>query len=164
MLEELVLLVTPQFSNSVVSLKVHDNGGDCPLWASGYQNEFKQSLLNLVSNSFDSIVEKGIVIKDRDGSNWLNGMVVISLSVIGGHVVIEVIDNGLGIPANNADKIFEPYFTSKEDKGTGIGLYMSRLIIEDSMGGRLSFASESGDTVFKIEIPRDIPESTVDNV
>ena len=163
-IEELVLLVTPQFSSSVVRLKIVDNLGDSQLRTSGYQNEFKQSLLNLVSNSFDSIIEKGIAIKVRDGSSWLNGMVVICLSVTADHVVIEVIDNGLGIPAENVDKVFEPYFTSKADKGTGIGLYMSRLIVEDSMGGRLSFTSEPGDTVFKVEIPRDIPESMVINV
>ena len=163
-IEELILLVTPQFSNSVVTLKVLDNSGDSPMRVSGYQNEFKQSLLNLVSNSFDSIIEKCSVIKDRDGSDWLDGMIVICLSVTAGNVIVEVIDNGLGIPADYVDKVFEPYFTSKADKGTGIGLYMSRIIIEDSMGGRLSFSSELGNTVFKIEIPRDIPESAVTNV
>jgi len=67
--------------------------------------------------------------------------------------VIEVRDNGAGIPAEHAEKVYEPYFTSKpEGKGTGIGLYMSKLIVEESMGGRLSFTSSGQGTVFRIEL------------
>jgi len=84
-------------------------------------------------------------------------IVAISVGREDGSVVIEVEDNGCGIPHEIADKIFEPYFTSKsESKGTGIGLYMSKLIIEESMGGRLSFTSGPDGTVFKIKLARDI--------
>ncbi len=163
-IEEVVLLVTPQFSNSGVSLTVLDGTGGSPLEIRGYQNEFKQSVLNLVSNSFDSIIDKASDGNRFVGSGGFSGLVEICLSAEADHVVIEVRDNGGGIPTEYSDKVFEPYFTSKSsDKGTGIGLYMSRLIIEESMGGRLGFTSGPDGTVFRIEIPRDLAEEADTN-
>jgi signal transduction histidine kinase len=84
--------------------------------------------------------------------------VVISLAADadGTAVAIEVRDNGCGIPPEIAEKIWEPYFTSKpEGKGTGIGLYMSKLIIEESMGGSLGFTTLAEGTAFRIVLPRD---------
>jgi signal transduction histidine kinase len=163
-IEEVVLLVSPQFSNSGVRLEVLDNSGDCPLEIRGYQNEFKQSVLNLVSNSFDSINDKKSGGNCFDGVEGFNGLVVIQLGVGPERVVIEVRDNGNGIPADYADKVFDPYFTSKAaDKGTGIGLYMSRLIIEESMGGTLGFTSGPEGTVFRMEIPRELAEEADTN-
>jgi signal transduction histidine kinase len=155
---EAVLLASPQFADSRVSLEILDKLGDCVSEISGYQNEFKQAILNLVSNSFDAIIEKGSNLQCVDESGGFNGLVVICLTVEAENVVIEVRDNGGGIPTEYNDKVFEPYFTSKADKGTGIGLYMTKLIIEESMGGRLGFTSGPDGTVFRIEIPRGLPE------
>jgi C4-dicarboxylate-specific signal transduction histidine kinase len=149
-ISEVMHLVSAQFANSDVSLKIIDNSPDYLLMIAGYQNEFKQSILNIVSNAFDAI--KANDLPERDAA----GLVTISIGSEDDHIVIEVMDNGCGIPSELADKIFEPYFTSKsEGNGTGIGLYMSRLIIEESMGGRLSFTSGPGGTKFKIELARD---------
>jgi signal transduction histidine kinase len=157
-IHEVALLVAPQFTESGVSLEIVDNSGDGTLDIKGYQNEFKQSILNLVSNSLDSIVEK------RLQGNWPEngadgkGVVVLYLAKKADFVVIEVWDNGCGIPCEYGDKVFEPYFTSKSAaKGTGIGLYMSKLIIEESMGGRLSYTSGAEGTVFRIELAQDDP-------
>lgn len=150
-ISDVAQLVAAQFATSGVSLKIIDKSPDNRLVIEGYQNEFKQSLLNLVSNAFDAIKAN-----DRPEQNYA-GIVAISVGREDGSVVIEVEDNGCGIPHEIADKIFEPYFTSKsESKGTGIGLYMSKLIIEESMGGRLSFTSGPDGTVFKIKLARDI--------
>lgn len=157
-IDEVVLLSTPQFANSSVSLRVIDNLSGRRLTVKGYQNEFKQSLLNLVSNAFDAIIDKTPHYVRADEEHDSHGQVVISLAAENRLAVIEVRDNGCGIPPEYADKVFEPYFTNKSGtKGTGIGLYMSRLIVEESMGGRLSFTSEPGGTVFKIELPTDEP-------
>lgn len=150
-ISEVAHLVDAQFANSGVSLKILDKSPDYRLVIEGYQNEFKQSLLNLISNAFDAIKEN-----DRPEQD-VTGIVTISVGREDENVVIEVKDNGCGIPLEIADKIFEPYFTSKsEGKGTGIGLYMSKLIIEESMGGRLSFTSGPDGTVFKIKLARDL--------
>jgi PAS domain S-box-containing protein len=156
-IQEVVLLVAPKFANSGVNLEVVDNSPGCRMYIKGYQNEFKQSVLNLVSNSFDAIMTKTDEGRRPDGTVDYNGLIVISLAVQEDHVVIEVEDNGCGIPDEYADKIFEPYFTTKSaDKGSGIGLYMARLIIEESIGGRLNFRSGPDGTVFRIEVPREL--------
>jgi signal transduction histidine kinase len=98
----------------------------------GYPNEFSQVLMNLFSNSKDILKEKLdgkkyieiIVSKDKDNSD------------IG---VISVIDNGGGISKEVQDRMFDPYFTTKhQSSGTGIGLYMSKEIIEKQMNGSIT--------------------------
>ena len=67
---------------------------------------------------------------------------------------IDISDNGCGIPADIAAQIFVPYFTTKEESGgTGIGLYMCRMIVEDSLGGHLSLVENTIGTIFRIELP-----------
>jgi signal transduction histidine kinase len=70
-------------------------------------------------------------------------------------MIIHIKDNGCGIPAGLVAQIFDPYFTTKEEgEGTGIGLYMSRVIVEDHLDGRISIAeSLDGGAVFIIELP-----------
>jgi signal transduction histidine kinase len=63
-----------------------------------------------------------------------------------------VSDNGGGVPATILDKIFEPYFSTKEG-GTGIGLYMSRQIVERSLGGRIGGANVDGGAEFDVLVP-----------
>ena len=64
-----------------------------------------------------------------------------------------VADNAGGVPENVMNKIFEPYFTTKEtDKGTGIGLFMSKNIIEKNMGGRLVVRNIGEGAEFRIEV------------
>lgn len=70
-------------------------------------------------------------------------------------MIIEISDNAGGIPDAIINKIFEPYFTTKEEgKGTGIGLFMSKRIIEENMKGRLSAANTQHGAVFTIVLPR----------
>lgn len=151
-LEDAVQLVSAQFANSGITVCVTNTSTE-PIKVSGYPNEFKQVVLNLVSNGRDAILE-------RRQRTVLAGQVArthdeIALSVHGeaNKVVIKVRDSGCGIPPEIAERVFDPYFTTKpEGKGTGIGLYMSRLIIEESMGGHLDFQSGPDGTVFTIEL------------
>jgi signal transduction histidine kinase len=64
---------------------------------------------------------------------------------------LRVLDNAGGIKAKNLQKIFEPYFTTKE-KSSGIGLYMSKMIVEKNLGGSLTVENKNSGAVFKIEI------------
>ncbi len=105
----------------------------------GYPNEFVQVILNIVSNAKDAIVSNGVQ----------NGFVKINISKTNDYSKIEITDNGGGVPLDIIDKAFDPYFTTKE-KGTGIGLYMSKVIIEDNMGGSIKIESKDGQTTVTI--------------
>lgn len=155
-LQEVAQLVAVQFANSGVTIKVADNAPSMQLMVRGFQNEFKQSVLNLVSNAFDAIIEKKEQGDAADNEHEYAGCVILAVAHAPDTIIIEVRDNGCGIPPEYADKIFDPYFTSKsEGKGTGIGLYMSKLIVEESLGGKLRFDSSPAGTVFRIELAED---------
>jgi len=86
-------------------------------------------------------------------SAGVKGLIAIDFEHPGERVVIRVTDNGGGIPAGIMDRIFEPYFSTKEPgRGTGIGLYMSKMIIENNMGGRLTARNVDGGAEFRIEV------------
>jgi len=91
--------------------------GDASLQSEGYPGEFSQALLNLVANAKDAVVE------NRSESRRIR----ICMEGEMDQIRIEVEDNGGGIPEEILSRIFEPYFTTKEQGlGTGVGLYMSR--------------------------------------
>lgn len=122
------------------------HGAACVI--NGFPNEFAQVILNLLANARDAILDKR-----NQGATGAEAITVTAQSD-GTQIIIEVSDTGCGIPPEHADRLFEPYFTTKkEGSGTGIGLYMSRQIIEESMGGKLTFTSKPGETVFRIELP-----------
>jgi signal transduction histidine kinase len=114
----------------------------------GFPNEFAQVMLNLLANARDAILDTQRTQGDSAA------VITITAKRENNQLIIQVTDSGCGIPPDAADRIFEPYFTTKEEgQGTGIGLYMSKQIIEQSMGGTLTFTSKPGETVFRIEVP-----------
>lgn len=105
----------------------------------GYPNEFKQAMVNLVNNAKDAIDERKSKLPLED---QYRGTIEVSLQVSDKHVQIKIKDNGNGIPDELRDRIFEPYFSTKaNNKGTGIGLYMTRVIIESNMNGTISLGN-----------------------
>jgi len=112
----------------------------------GHKNELAQVLLNLINNAKDTLVERKIPDSDIN----------IEVSSDGGRARITVRDNAGGIPAGAMEKIFDPYFTTKE-KGTGIGLYMAKTIIERHMGGNIFFKNSENGAGFTIDIPLNTP-------
>lgn len=110
----------------------------------GFPGEFSQVALNLVGNARDAILASGV----RDG------VISIRLMERHGQAVIHVRDNGGGIPEANLPRVFDPYFTTKSDNGgTGLGLYMSKTIIEEHMRGSLTVANARGGARFVMRIP-----------
>jgi len=138
-----------QFSSNGITVSVSFQDCDTRL-VKGFPNEFKQVVLNLLSNSRDAILESRAV---NGGPE--KGIIAVRIWVAGGAgMSIEVSDNGCGIPEAIAPRIFDPYFTTKEETGgTGIGLYMSRMIVEDSLGGRLNLMQSPVGATFRIELP-----------
>ena len=109
----------------------------------GYQNEYAQVLLNILNNARDALTERGT--KDPK--------VTITIGAEGDRAVVTIADNAGGIPEEIMDKIFDPYFTTKGPQtGTGVGLFMSKTIIEKNMGGRLSARNTADGAEFRIEV------------
>ncbi len=108
---------------------------------SSYPNELKQVIMNLIKNAEDILIEKEIQ----------NPFIHIKTYKQEDKNILEVSDNGGGIPEDILPKIFDPYFSTKTKKdGTGLGLYMSKTIIEEHCKGSLSVSNDSQGVVFKI--------------
>ncbi|MFZ4854897.1 MAG: sensor histidine kinase [Desulfuromonadaceae bacterium] len=148
-----IRLFDPQFTSSGIEVSVACQGCDNQL-AHGYPNEFKQVILNLLGNARDAILAS------REASSEPEkGLIRVAIDATANQgMTIDVSDNGCGIAGDVALNIFDPYFTTKEESGgTGIGLYMSRMIVEDSLGGRLMLLSNQDPTTFRIELSMETP-------
>lgn len=109
----------------------------------GYPTEFSQVILNIISNAKDVLIEKNIK----------NPKIEINIESKGILSIISIKDNAGGIEEKNLEQIFDPYYSTKDSsKGTGLGLYISKLIIERNMGGDLSVSNNSEGAVFKIVV------------
>jgi signal transduction histidine kinase len=133
-------IVTKTLENNQIILNI-DAINDFEL--NGKQNTFAQVIINILNNSRDALVSNHIenkIITIKYGTNNL------------GVNYITIEDNAGGIPKDVLPKIFEPYFTTKfKNQGTGIGLYMSKMIIENQMGGKLEASNSTIGAIFKIE-------------
>ncbi|HRF57700.1 MAG TPA: ATP-binding protein, partial [Campylobacterales bacterium] len=109
-----------------------------------YKNEFEQALIILIQNAKDALMEK------RTQSAKID---ITAIRKEINKIEITVTDNAGGIQEEIIDKIFEPYFTTKDDnKGTGIGLYLAKEIIERRMNGKLYAKNGEFGAVFVIEL------------
>ncbi|MBF0342697.1 MAG: PAS domain S-box protein [Nitrospirae bacterium] len=147
-IKEVIVMVKAMLNSK--SIKVETESEE-DITVTGYHNEFMQVILNMINNSKDAILE------NRINNDIHGGIISISINKHDGIVKIEIKDNGGGIPEHVKERIFEPYFTTKgEEHGTGIGLYMSRIIIEKNMGGHLYVDNYVKDgvsgAIFTIEI------------
>lgn len=110
----------------------------------GFPNEFSQALLNILSNAKDALEE----------SSAKRKKIEVGITEDGSHGIVHICDNGGGIKDSVINRIFEPYFTTKsEGKGTGIGLYMSKIIIEENIKGSLTVKNGEEGAIFTIKIP-----------
>ncbi len=112
----------------------------------GVSNELTQVLINLLQNAKDALSE----IEDRQRE------IFVSILDEGDSVAITVCDNGHGIDNDILEKIFDPYYSTKHARqGTGLGLFMSRMIVQRSLRGTITASnSEDGGAVFVIKIPK----------
>jgi signal transduction histidine kinase len=113
----------------------------------GYGSELNQVWTNIIDNAVDA----------------MNGSGVLHLCTRrqGTQVIIEITDNGPGIPPDIMPKIFDPFFTTKPiGKGTGLGLNTSQNIIVKKHHGEISVRSQPGETTFTIKLPLELPSSS----
>lgn len=140
------LIIKSNLENSSIGykLKIENNG----LKVHGYSNEFSQVIINLLNNARDVLIERKIT----------NATILVSVYKKAAMVYVDVCDNAGGIDTESIDRIFEPYFTTREEgKGTGIGLYMSKSIIESHMQGILSAHNTDEGACLRIELSSIIP-------
>ena len=103
-----------------------------------YDSELMQVVLNILKNSLDNFQEKQIK----------NPYIKISTE----DRTLSISDNGGGIPENIISSVFDPYFSTKDEKnGTGLGLYMSKIIVEEHHNGKLSVHNTEDGVCFTIE-------------
>jgi len=109
----------------------------------GYPNEYSQAVLNILINARDALSER----------KTSNPEIKIVIRTENGKSVVTISDNAGGIPEDIIDKIFDPYFSTKgPETGTGVGLFMSKNIIEENMNGRLTVCNSGEGAEFRIEI------------
>jgi signal transduction histidine kinase len=117
------------------------------------RNELSQVILNLIANAMDALVLNHIE----------HGEITITIEEHPNRACMIIDDNAGGIPEEIIEKIFEPYFTTKSNSnGTGIGLYMSKSIIEEHMSGKLEVYNTLSGASFKITLPTDIKISDIE--
>jgi len=139
--QECLSLVDATMQDSRIEVVV-DCEHEVAVW--GYQGEFHQALMNLLMNAKDAIVENDVA-----------GRVEIHIYEQGPYGVISVTDNGGGIPEEVIAKVFDPYFTTKQ-QGVGLGLYMSRVAVVDHMQGQLQVQNIDHGAQFSVYLP--LPE------
>lgn len=108
----------------------------------GFPNEYAQVVANILGNAKDTIQERKVQ----------NGRVEIVIGQDDVYADVDIRDNGGGIAEDVLEKVFDPYFTTRE-KGTGIGLYMSKMIIENNMNGRIEVHNAGDGAEFRIALP-----------
>ncbi len=137
-IENTIDLIEASYKNSNIELQVDL---DENIELQGYPSEFSQVVLNIISNAKDALIEH------RADDRVIK---IVSFSK-DGQAIITIEDNAGGIPEDIINKIFDPYFSTKEEgKGTGIGLYMSKTIVETNMGGKLSVENADNGAVFTV--------------
>jgi len=139
-IDKALIFVEPVLKFHAIAVELD---ADPELSAIGYPKEYAQVLLNILTNARDTFNERGVE----------SPVVKVKAYADDKKAVVTITDNAGGIPDTIIDKIFDLYFTTKESSGgTGIGLYMSKNIIEKNMGGSLSVGNVNSGAQFRIEL------------
>jgi signal transduction histidine kinase len=119
---------------------------DDDIYIKTYVNELIQIVLNILNNAIDA----------HNETNFKDPFIKVSVKKMGSNIWIYIVDNAGGIEEENLPKLFEPYFSTKGKNGTGLGLYMSQMIIEKQFNGEIEIKTSENFTTFIIRLPKDI--------
>jgi signal transduction histidine kinase len=144
LIEEAIQLIEHEIKKRNITVIHKTASSPATIWSA--PSELRQAFLNLLTNAAHAI--------DSDGS------ITISMEDMGEQLAIRISDSGKGIPKENMDKIFEPFFSTKSPgEGTGLGLFVTRGIIE-KLGGTIKAESTIGQgTRFCVRLPKDLMEA-----
>jgi signal transduction histidine kinase len=147
-----VKLMEAQMRHNNINLIIKNKTGADSLIVFGYQGEFIHVLVNVLANAKEAILEKE---KNGQEENPGTRLIEIVVSEKSASAIIEIRDSGCGIPEHLLPKIFNPYYTTKgASSGTGMGLYMSKMIIEKEMDGELRAENTATGARFTITMKR----------
>ena len=141
-LEKVIGLIDPMLKQNSITLLL-ECGRDIDI--KGYPNEFGQAVINVIKNAQDALMEKKIK----------NRIIDIKAAADEQTITLLIKDNAGGIPKERLDEVFIPYYSTKEKNGTGLGLYMTKLIIEDHMGGTIEVSNDEEGAVFNMKIKKE---------
>ncbi len=136
-------------ASSIIASSLKNNGIEFHIdikdeaFVYGYAREFSQTILNLLSNAKDVLTYRKIK----------KPFIKLTIKTGKRYAVVSIEDNGGGVEEGIMDRIFEPYFTTKHAKsGTGIGLYMSKVIIEENMSGFIDIKNTKNGALFRVKL------------
>lgn len=139
---DLLMILGTNYKNFGINLRFE---GDVDTTFFTYKNELLQVFLNILTNSKDAFEERYIA----------DPFILFHTLQSEEMITFLIEDNAGGIADNIIDRVFDPYFSTKSEKnGTGLGLYMSAIIVEKHLGGSIHVCSDSIGTIFTISIPR----------
>ena len=145
-----IKLIAPRLKQSEHRILIQVDASASELIAYGYQSEFVHVMMNLLSNAKEAIEERFSA--DREVQK---GQITVQLANHQEEIVLCVKDNGCGIDSQHLGHIFSPYFTTKgTQSGTGIGLYMAKMMIEQEMNGCIAVNSSERGTAMTIHLPQ----------
>lgn len=133
----------PRLKSTTIEIKVETQKD---IAIDTYVNEVIQVLLNILNNAIDELIEMEVQEPE----------LFVCVFDEEQHVRIEVHDNAGGIDEKNIDSIFEPYFSTKGKNGTGLGLYMSQMIMQKQFNSIIEVSSGNGETIFTIRVPKNV--------
>ena len=143
LLNKAINFVLPRLKNTKIYIEI-DNENAKEITIQTYVNELIQVVLNILNNAIDALT----------ASHIDSPKIVISVEEKQETLVINIIDNANGIKAEDLSKIFEPYFSTKGRNGTGLGLYMSQMLVQKQFNGKISVSSSNEGSHFSVEIQK----------
>ena len=139
-IKKLQNLIQKSLEDNAITLRLH-NVSDITLFT--YANQLIQVIINILNNAKDAI----------KGTQPDNGEITIDTEEKNGELLIKICDNGGGIDKKIESRLGEPYVTSKKENGTGLGLYMSKIIMTKQLRGRLFWECDKNGCCFYVALP-----------
>lgn len=157
-LNRAVKLMEPHLRQGEIDLHINREEGCDALLIHGFQSEFVHVIVNILANAQEAIEERA----NRE-ADFVKRLIWVDICRRDDKIILQIKDNGCGIPSHLLPQIFAPYFTTKgTGSGTGIGLYMAKIIVEKEMNGSLTAENTGNGALFTISLPQIIDEGHED--
>ncbi len=143
LLQKAVNFVTPRIKENQIEISISKY---VEIKVVTYANELVQMILNILNNAIDALSQ----------AKREKAKIILYVELKGEYIYISIVDNADGISEEDADNIFDPYFSTKGKNGTGLGLYMSQMLAQKQFDGEITFTSSHLGTHFVIKVKKDI--------